>query len=117
MSRATVIKASRAHPGFVAALVHRLSGLALAIFLPVHFLVLGLALEGEVFSGVIAWTNQPLVKVSEALLVGTLAVHFAGGTRLLAIEFFALERAQAFWISAAFAFGLGFSLLFAMRAF
>ena len=31
----------------LAALVHRLSGLALALFLPVHFYVLGLALEGE----------------------------------------------------------------------
>ena len=32
---------------WVAALVHRLSGLALAIFLPLHFLTLGLALNGE----------------------------------------------------------------------
>ena len=32
---------------WLAALVHRLSGLALAIFLPLHFLALGLAIRGE----------------------------------------------------------------------
>jgi fumarate reductase subunit D len=30
-----------------AAFIHRLSGVALAVFLPVHFLVLGLALGGR----------------------------------------------------------------------
>jgi len=117
MSVSSVTRASRAHSGFVAALVHRLSGLALAIFLPLHFLSLGLALEQEVFSGFVAWTNQPLVKLSEGLLVAALAVHFAGGLRLLAVEFFGLTRAQAMWIALAFAFGAGFGLLFLMRAF
>ena len=36
---------------WIAALVHRLSGLALAIFLPVHFLTLGLAIQGEAHLG------------------------------------------------------------------
>ncbi len=117
MSRATVIKASQAHPGFAAAIIHRLSGLALAVFLPAHFLVLGLALEAETFSGVIAWTNQPLVKASEAILAATLAVHFAGGVRLLAVEFFGLTRAQGLWIALTLAAGAGFGLLFLMRAF
>jgi fumarate reductase subunit D len=117
MSVDGITRASRAHPGFVAALVHRLSGLALALFLPMHFLVLGLALEADSFTGVIAWTNQPLVKISEALMVGALAVHFAGGVRLLAVEFFGLTRAQSVWIACAFAFGLGIGVLFLMRAF
>ena len=117
MSRAAIIKASQAHPGFVAAVIHRLSGLALAVFLPVHFLVLGLALERDAFSGVIAWTNQPLLKASEALLVAALAVHFAGGIRLLGVEFLGLTRAQSLWIALAFAFGAGGGLLFLMRAF
>ncbi|MDE2636302.1 MAG: succinate dehydrogenase, partial [Chloroflexota bacterium] len=37
--------AHRGHPLWIAWLVHRLSGLALALFLPAHFLVLGLALN------------------------------------------------------------------------
>lgn len=110
------IAASRVQPGTVAALVHRISGLVLAIFLPLHFLSLGLALEAERFAGFVAWTEQPLVKVSETLLVAALAVHFAGGLRLLAVEFLGATRAQGFWIALAFAFGAGFGLLFAMTA-
>ena len=117
MSVSGITRASRAHPGFVAALIHRLSGLALAIFLPLHFLVLGLALEREAFAGLIGWTNQPLVKISEALMVSALAVHFAGGLRVLAVEFFGLTRMQSIWIACAFAFGAGFGVLFLMRAF
>ncbi|GBE42829.1 succinate dehydrogenase/Fumarate reductase transmembrane subunit [bacterium BMS3Bbin10] len=117
MSVSGIARASRAHPGFVAALIHRLSGLALAAFLPMHFLVLGLALEAESFTGLIDWTNQPWVKISEALLVSTLSVHFAGGLRLLAVEFFGLTRAQSLWIALALAFGLGVGVLFLMKAF
>jgi len=117
MSMSGIVRASRAHPGFIAAIVHRLSGIALALFLPLHFLSLGLAFEAEVFSSFISWADQPLVKLTEALLVAALAVHFAGGLRLLAVEFFGLTRAQGFWIACAFAFGLGIGILFLMRAF
>ena len=37
---------ARRHPGFLLAMAHRLSGLALALFLPLHFLTLGSALQG-----------------------------------------------------------------------
>jgi fumarate reductase subunit D len=79
--------AHRTNVLWLAFLVHRLSGLALAIFLPFHFLVLGLAIRGEAsLDGFLRWTDQPLVKLSEAALVGLLAVHMLGGLRLLAIE-------------------------------
>ena len=117
MSVSGITRASRAHPGFVASLIHRLSGLALAIFLPLHFYALGLALEGEAFAGFIAWSNQPLVKISETLMVSALAVHFAGGLRLLAVEFFGLTRAQSLWIALSLAFAVGVGVLFLMRAF
>lgn len=117
MSATCITRASRAHAGFVAALVHRLSGLALAIFLPLHFLTLGLAFEQETFDGFVAWSSQPMVKLLEALLVTALAVHFAGGLRLLAVEFLGLTQAQGAWIAGAFAFGLGVGILFLMRAF
>lgn len=117
MSMTGITRASRAHPGFVAAMVHRLSGLALAIFLPLHFLMLGLAFDGDLFGKAIAWANQPLVKLSEMLLVCALAVHFAGGLRILAVEFLGLSRAQSFWIASAFAFAIAVGILFLMKAF
>jgi succinate dehydrogenase subunit D len=72
---------------WVAALVHRLSGLALAVFLPLHFLTLGLALQGEArLESFLRWSDQPLVKLAESGLVFLLLVHMFGGLRLLVIE-------------------------------
>jgi fumarate reductase subunit D len=64
--------------------VHRISGTALAIFLPLHFWALGNALQLDAF---LAWTEQPLVKAGEWAIVVALAAHLAGGLRVLAIEF------------------------------
>ena len=72
---------------WIFAQVHRISGVLLAIFLPLHFLALGLAIDGETrFEGFIAWTQNPIVKIAEALLLFTLAVHLLGGLRVLVIE-------------------------------
>jgi fumarate reductase subunit D len=72
---------------WLAAMVHRLSGLALAAFLPLHFLTLGLAIEGDAkLDGFLKWSDQPLVKLAETLLVFLLAVHMMGGLRLLVLE-------------------------------
>jgi fumarate reductase subunit D len=72
---------------WLAALVHRLSGLALAIFLPLHFLTLGLAISGETrLEGFLRWSDQPLVKLAESGLVFLLMLHALGGLRLLVIE-------------------------------
>jgi len=83
-----MIGTARAHPGVWAALAHRLSGLMLALFLPFHFLALGLAIEGEGELDVfLQWSDQPLVKFGEWGLVVLLSVHLAFGLRVLAIEF------------------------------
>jgi len=64
--------------------VHRISGVALALFLPLHFWALGNALQLDSF---LAWTEQPLVKAGEWAIVVALAAHLGGGLRVLAIEF------------------------------
>ena len=79
---------ARGHAGWWAFAVHRGSGLALAVFLPAHFVVLGTALTGAAaLDAVLAWTERPLVKASEVVLVFLLAAHLAGGLRLLLVEF------------------------------
>ena len=79
---------ARGHAGWWAFAVHRLSGVALAVFLPLHFLVLGQALNGtEAFDTALSWTGHPLVKASEVALVFLLAAHLGGGIRLLLAEF------------------------------
>jgi fumarate reductase subunit D len=70
------------------AAVHRVSGIALAAFLPLHFWALGQALGGAApLERFLAWTEQPLVKLGEWAIVVALAAHLGAGLRVLAIEF------------------------------
>jgi fumarate reductase subunit D len=79
---------ARSHPAYWAFVVHRVSGFALALFLPVHFWALGQAIQGEAnLESFLRWTDAPLVKVAEWGLVLLLSAHMTGGLRLLALEF------------------------------
>lgn len=80
------LRSHRDHPGWWAYLLHRLSGLAIALFLPLHFLALGLALDAAEFDGFLDWTRAPLVRVTEAVLVAALILHLIGGARMLLRE-------------------------------
>jgi fumarate reductase subunit D len=83
---------------WIAALVHRLSGIALAIFLPLHFLALGLAINGEAkLDGFLRWSEQPMVKFAEGALVFLLTVHLLGGLRLLMVENFSWRGGQKYY--------------------
>ena len=95
------------HAAYWAFLVHRLSGLALAAFLPVHFWALGQALHGEAaLEGFLRWTDHPLFKLAEWGLVVLLSLHLMGGVRLLLVEFGSARSLRKDWI----AIGLGTSL-------
>jgi fumarate reductase subunit D len=110
--------AHRTSPLWIAALIHRLSGLALAIFLPFHFLALGLAISGEdALDNFLRWTEQPLVKLSEALLLGVMAVHLLGGLRLLALENLAWRGGQVVLALLAVTGAMGIVFLFIARVF
>ena len=104
------------------ALVHRLSGLALALFLPVHFWALGQALGDEMQSGeaqlesFLRWTDQPLVKASEWAVVLLLAIHLTGGVRILMIEFLPWRDWQKTLAALAAGAALAIGLLFALSS-
>ena len=93
------------------ALIHRLSGIALAVFVPIHFWALGKGLELDQF---LRWTEQPLVKFAEWGIVVLLAAHLGGGLRVLAIEFLDWHEWQkslaAIAAAIVFATGLAFAL-------
>ncbi len=109
---------ARNHPAWWAYLVHRLSGLALGLFLPLHFWVLAQALQGEKgLDSALRFTDNPLVKFAEWGLVLMLALHLAGGLRLLLIEFGPWSGLRKNWIAAAAGFGLVTSLAFALALF
>lgn len=72
---------------WLAALLHRLSGIALATFLPLHVLALGLALDGEArLDQFLRWSEAPPVRLGEGVLVFLFAAHALGGMRLLVLE-------------------------------
>jgi fumarate reductase subunit D len=91
--------------------LHRLSGIALAIFLPLHFWALGNALQLDSF---LAWTEQPLVKAGEWAIVVALAAHLAGGLRVLAIEFLDWHEWQKSLAALAAALTVAVGLAFAL---
>ncbi|HEX6144602.1 MAG TPA: hypothetical protein VFZ01_17925 [Geminicoccaceae bacterium] len=106
----------RHHAAYRAFVVHRVSGLGLALFLPLHFVTLGLALESaSALDAALRWTDHPLLKLSELCLVILLAVHLAGGLRLLALEFLGWTPRQHTWIALAFGFALAAGLAFSLN--
>jgi len=81
----------RKESSYWVAIVHRISGIALALFLPLHFWALSRALELDAF---LEWTREPLVKLAEWGIVAALAAHLGGGLRVLALEFLPWQDRQ-----------------------
>jgi fumarate reductase subunit D len=107
---------ARNHPAYWAFAVHRVSGVALALFLPLHFWALGEALRGEArLESFLRWSDQPLVKAAEVILVLLLAAHMAGGVRLLMLEFLPWRDWQKSLLAAATAFSIAVGLAFLLN--
>ncbi|MCK0149273.1 succinate dehydrogenase, cytochrome b556 subunit [Marivita sp. S6314] len=111
------MKVARAHPLWLAYILHRLSGIGLALFLPLHFWVLSLALtDAARLDAFLTLTELPFVKLAEFGLVFLLAVHMFGGLRLLALEWLPWTAPQKTWAAAAVAVSLFISGTFFLQA-
>jgi fumarate reductase subunit D len=111
-----MIPASHKQPGYVAALLHRLAGLALAIFLPIHFLALATALNGaDALDAFLNITQTPVLKFAEAVIVVALALHMTLGLRVLAIEFLPIREHTIVTVSICLAAALAVGLLFLLN--
>ncbi|RDD71195.1 succinate dehydrogenase, cytochrome b556 subunit [Paracoccus versutus] len=112
-----MMKPHRKHPLWLAYMLHRLSGLALALFLPAHFYVLSLALtRPQQLDRFLSFADNPLVKFAEFGLVFLLAAHFFGGLRLLALEFLPWSPRQKSLAAATIAGAFMISGTFLLRA-
>lgn len=111
--RNTAHRRDRLH---IAAMVHRISGLLLVCFLPLHFLALGLAIEGEgALEGFLRWTDAPSVKFAEAILVLLLSIHAIGGVRVLVLENLPWRNDHKTLAGIAFAIAVTLAALFFLR--
>ncbi len=107
---------ARNHPAYWAFVVHRASGVLLSLFLPLHFWALSQALQGAArLDALLRWTEQPLVKFGETLLVLLLAAHLTGGLRLLMLEFFAWRDWQKSLLAAAAGVTLVAAMMFLLQ--
>jgi fumarate reductase subunit D len=107
----------RSHATYIAFLVHRVSGLLLALFLPLHFWALSHAIEGEAaLDGFLRWTDNVVLKAAETVLVVLLAAHLAGGLRVLALEFLGWRSGQKTMAAASAGVALAAGLLFLLNA-
>lgn len=107
----------RRHPAYWGFVLHRVSGIGLALFLPLHFWALGHAIQGEaVLEGFLRFTDNWAFKAGEWGLVTLLALHLAGGLRVLALEFLGWRARQKDLVALSAGFALGAGLMFLLHA-
>ena len=108
---------SRAHPLWLAYIAHRISGLFLALFLPLHFWVLAMAMTDPArLDGFLHLTENGVVKLAEFALVFGLAIHMFGGLRLMALEWLPWTPPQKTLAALALAASFLIATLFLLKA-
>jgi len=106
--------------GSVAWALHRITGVALAVYLLPHFISINSARGGrEAFDAELGWYTGPLIAASEFVLVLAVAFHMFNGIRIIAVDFFDLSHTEKvlFWLVMAgcAAVMLGASFVFVPR--
>ena len=104
----------RWHAGFVAWLLHRITGLLLILYLFIHEWVIASLQSPASFNSTMAFLATPLFKLSEIALWAVVAYHAVNGIRVILVNFSkAGERTNyntnvwVFWIIAAILFVVG----------
>jgi fumarate reductase subunit D len=92
---------ARRHTSSLAFFLHRISGVLLTVFLPIHFWTLARALQGEAaLDTALSWYEAPVFLFGEWALVFLLTVHAVGGIRILLIEFAPWRGMRLRWVPA-----------------
>ncbi len=108
---------ARTHPLWFAYILHRLSGIGLAVFMPFHFWVLSMAMTApDRLDGFLKMTEAGVVKLAESGLVFLLAVHMFGGLRLIAFEWLFWRHSQKNLVAGATAVSFLIASLFLLKA-
>ncbi|MFK7858392.1 MAG: succinate dehydrogenase, cytochrome b556 subunit [Granulosicoccus sp.] len=108
---------ARSHSLWLAYVLHRVSGLLLALFLPLHFWILAMAVtDPKQLDGFLLMAESGAVKLAEFGLVFLLAVHMFGGLRLLAMEWLPWPAPQKTLAAGATALSFLIACLFFLRA-
>ena len=110
--------ASRPHAAQRSFRLHRGSGLALALYLPIHFVFLSEFVAGGDATGApdSALGANPWVAGSQIVLVALLCAHLVGGIRVMLVSRAMVQRHQQRWLAAALIAGVTVAAAFAIAA-
>jgi succinate dehydrogenase / fumarate reductase cytochrome b subunit len=87
----------RLHPGYIAWILHRATGVLLGLYLFLHIWVIHHIAQGEEsFNSVMAVVNSPFFHLLEIGLAGTVAYHAVNGLRVFFIDYGNLARRDLF---------------------
>ncbi|MBU0519514.1 succinate dehydrogenase, cytochrome b556 subunit [bacterium] len=88
--------------GMWAFVLHRATGLGLAIYLLMHINVVSSLHNPESFDQVMAFLSQPLFRILELGLLFAVIYHSLNGVRVFLIDFFNMTKSHAkiFWVLA-----------------
>ncbi len=118
MAKPVARRNCRNHSNYWAFAVHRISGVLLVLYLPVHFYVMGLAIKSEAaLQSFFSLAENPLVRLAETILIITFVIHVTGGLRLLPIEFLAWRDWQKTVIAVSGGISLAVGLVFLFNVF
>ncbi|MCU0610481.1 MAG: succinate dehydrogenase, cytochrome b556 subunit [Candidatus Eisenbacteria bacterium] len=85
----------RWHPGYLAWLLNRVTGLAVTLYLGVHIWVIHHLSQGrQGFDRVMHFIQSPVTMVFELLLIGAVLYHGINGVRIMLVEFAGVSRHQ-----------------------
>lgn len=86
--------------GMWAFVFHRVSGVALSVYLIMHIYVVSSLYKAENFDKVMAFLNQPLFKLLEIGLLAAVIYHGLNGARVFLIDFTngTKKHALIFWV-------------------
>ncbi|WP_242452764.1 succinate dehydrogenase, cytochrome b556 subunit [Prosthecochloris ethylica] len=83
-----VLRSYRMRSGMGAWVLHRLTGLMLVLYLPLHVAGLRSLQDPAAFEQYVTLYRSPLFKIAEAVLVGVVAFHALNGLRIMLQDFF-----------------------------
>ncbi|MFH1863065.1 MAG: succinate dehydrogenase, cytochrome b556 subunit [bacterium] len=100
--------------GMWAFVLHRITGLALSLYLIMHLYVVSSLHKPENFDRVMAFLNQPLFKLLEIGLLFAVVYHALNGVRVFLIDFCKMTKlhARIWWVLATIGF-----VIFAIGAY
>lgn len=75
------------HPGMLAWLLHRVTGIGLVAYLIIHIIGLRALYDPAKFDAVMSTYRSPLFKIGELALLGIVAYHSINGLRIVLIDF------------------------------